>query len=720
MQLSTSIMTFVASSFWLLLLFALLALLLAVWTYQRATLSPPLKIGLICLRALAFFLTLSLLLEPMLQFFSEETRKPKLALIVDDSESMTISDNGIRRDSLLQQLLSRYQEALSNAVEIHSYSFGERLRARALNDFSFKEKYTNHADAIATLNRIGAREKFNAALMFSDGIFNAGETPLYEAERSPIPIFTVLLGDSTSRKDIVLRRIYAPEQAIVNTNVSVSAVVAQQGFTGNRVEALLKNGESILARKQFELSPSEQSIAFEFVPKEVGETKYTISISSLQGEFSAKNNVQSFFMRVLKNKKKVLVIAGLADPEISAIRQTLNRSENIDAVFFTQKTSTEFFEGSLNLNEHQDADVCFLVGFPSASISEAIAERVFGFLNANKIPVFSFIGLQSSGAKLKQYEPILAINIGRTSPADVLDNNAFISPTAQGQSFVAFKPVASLLPIAFQTAPPVSYLDFNFQPKPTTQILWKLSVSGRATERAALAIAQSSGKKYATLCTPQFWRLSLSPDESVRKVYEQTVIGMIEWLSAKDDAKRFQVSTSRKLYDEGETVFFTATLQDELLNPVSTAQIDLRVKNKQTGETYSATFERAIEAGVYQTKFEGFQKGDYIFTAEAKEGEVLLGTASGIFSVSETSAELRNTAANPETMQSIAERSGGKFYTVETFPKFFDDISREPSFQPVSVVTTSTIEFANLWQTLLVIVLCLSAEWLIRKLNALP
>jgi hypothetical protein len=45
-------MTFVASSFWLLLLFALLALLLAVWTYQRATLSPPLKVGLISLRAL--------------------------------------------------------------------------------------------------------------------------------------------------------------------------------------------------------------------------------------------------------------------------------------------------------------------------------------------------------------------------------------------------------------------------------------------------------------------------------------------------------------------------------------------------------------------------------------------------------------------------------------------------------------------------------------------
>ncbi|MFQ3598902.1 MAG: hypothetical protein SNJ55_13595 [Chloroherpetonaceae bacterium] len=713
-------MTFVASSIWLLLLFLLLSVLLAAWTYQRTTLSAPLKLGLISLRTLAIFFALSLFLEPMLQFFSVEARKPKLALIVDDSESMTIRDNGLRRDSLLQQLLSQYQSRLASVVDIHSFSFGEALRERALNDLSFKEKYTNHSDAISTLNRIGAREHFNAALMFSDGAFNAGETPLYEAERSPIPIFTVLIGDSTSRKDIVLRRIYAPEQAILNTKVSVTAVIAQDGFTGKTIEAFLKEGTTVLARKQLELTPSEQSVSFEFVPKEVGEVKYTISVSSLQGEFSARNNVQSFFVRVLKNKKKVLVIAGLADPEISSVRLTLTRAENIDAVFFTQKTPNEFFEGALTLGTHQDADVCLLIGFPSASISESISERVFQFLNSNKIPVFSFMGLQSSGAKMKQYEPILAVSLARTSPADVLDNNAFISPTAQGQSFVAFKPVATLLQTAFQTAPPISYLDFNFQPKPTSQILWKLSVSGRTTERLALAIAQSSGRKYATLCTPQFWRLALSPEESVRKVYAQTLLGMIEWLSAKEDSKRFQVSTSRKLYDEGESVLFTATLQDELLNPISTAEIALRVKNKQTGQTYDATFERANEAGVYQAKFEGFEKGDYTFNAEAKDGANTLGTAVGIFSVSETSTELRNIAAVPETMQSIAERSGGKFYTPQTFAQFFDDVKREPSFQRVSVESTSTIEFANLGSTLLVIILCLSAEWLLRKLNALP
>ncbi len=713
-------MTFVASSLWLLLLFLVLAVLLAAWTYQRATLSAPLKLGLISLRTLAIFFSLSLFLEPMLQFFSVEMRKPKLALIIDDSESMTIRDNGLRRDSLLQQLLSQHQNTLVSFADVRFYSFGEALRERAPSDFSFKEKYTNHADAIATLNRISRREQFNAALMLSDGAFNAGETPLYEAERSPIPIFTVLIGDSTSRKDIVLRRIYAPEQAILNTKVSVSAIIAQQGFTGNRVEALLKDGTTVLARKQFELTPSEQSISFEFVPKEVGEAKYTISVSSLQGEFSAKNNAQSFFVRVLKNKKKVLVISGLADPEISSVRLTLTRAENIDAVFFTQKTPNEFFEGTLNLAPHQDADACLLIGFPSASISEAISERVFEFLNSNKIPVFSFVGLQSSGAKMKQYEPILAVSLARTSPTDVLDNNAFISPTAQGQSFVAFKPVSTLLQTAFQTAPPVSYLDFNFQPKPTTQILWKLSVSGRATERIALAIAQSSGRKYATLCTPQFWRLALSPEESVRQVYAQTLLGMIEWLSAKEDSKRFQVSTSRKLYDEGESVLFTATLQDELLNPISTAEITVRVRNKQTGGTYNALLERANEAGVYQAKFEGFEKGDYTFNAEAKDGTNTLGTAVGIFSVSETSAELRNTAALPETMQSIAERSGGKFYTPQTFAQFFDDAKREPSFQPISVESASTIEFANLWSTLLVIILCLSAEWLLRKLNALP
>ncbi|MCS6988074.1 MAG: hypothetical protein NZM06_00965 [Chloroherpetonaceae bacterium] len=713
-------MSFVVSSFWLLALFAIVAVALAIWTYRRASVSAALRAWLVGLRALSLFFAFSLFLEPTLQTISRQTQKPKLAVVIDDSESLTISDDGVRRDSLLRELIERHLSDLSRVADVRWFAFGEALREANPSDLSFKEKRTNLSNALASLNRLNAKEKFNAALLMSDGEFNAGENPIYEAARSPIPIFATLLGDSSARKDIVLRRIFAPEQAIANSKVSVSVIVAQQGFSGRGAEVLLKSGETILSRKQVTLSAPEQAVAFEFVPKEIGEAKYVVSVSALQGEFSARNNSQAFFLRVLKNKKKVLVIAGLADPEISAARQTLNRAENIEAVFFSQKTSSEFFEGALNLSEHQDADVCLLIGFPSASASDELVERVCQFLNARKIPTFALIGAQSSGAKLKRCESLLAVSIGRTSPAEILDNNAFISQTAQAQSFVAFKPMLSSLQDALQAAPPLSHLDFNFQPKPSTQTLWKASVAGKATEKIAFAISQSAERKAATMCASQFWRFALSPDENVRRLYAQTLIGTIEWLSAKDDAKRFQVSTSRKLYDEGETVFFAANLQDELLSPVSTAQITMRVKNKQTGETYQTAFEPASEAGVYHARFDGFAKGDYVYSAEAKDGERIVGTASGMFSVSETSAEFRNPAANPETMRAIAERSGGKFYDARTFANFLDEMKREPAFQPLAVEKISAMEFANSWATWLAILLLLSAEWLLRKLNALP
>lgn len=713
-------MSFVVSSVWLLLLFGVVAIALAVWTYQRASLSLPLRIALISLRALALWLSLSLLLEPAFQSLWRETRKPKLAILIDASESMTISDESGRRDSLLWRLLLPRRAELESVVEARWFEFDETLREANPDALSFKGKYTNLSGALAALNRLSQREKFNATLLMSDGEFNAGENPIYEAERAPMPIYATLLGDSTARKDIALRRVFAPEQALLNAKVSVSVIVSQQGFSGKSVEVLLKKGETLVAQKRIELVAPEQTVAFEFVPKEVGEAKYVASVSVAQGEFSAKNNAQAFFLRVLKNKKKVLVIAGLPDPEISAVRQTLNRAENIDATVFSQKTSSEFFEGALNLSEHQDADACALVGFPSASASEELTERVFQFLSASKIPVFAFVGVQSSGAKLKRYEPLLAVSVGRTAPVDALDNGAFLAQTPQGQSFVAFKPMLGALQDALAAAPPLSYLDFAFQPKAAAQVLWKIAVSGKATEKIAFAVWQSAERKAATMCAAQFWRLALSPDENVRRLYAQTLIGTIEWLSAKDDAKRFQVLPSRKLYDEGEPVIFAATLQDELLNPVSTAQISLRVKNVQTGETYQTAFEPAAEAGAYQARFDGFAKGDYAFSAEAKDGETALGTASGAFSVSETSAEFRNPAANPETMRAIAERSGGKFYDAQTFAAFLDDMKREPAFQPVVVEKAAAFELANSWTTLMAIALLLSIEWLLRKLNALP
>ncbi|MCS7210916.1 MAG: hypothetical protein RMI34_06670 [Chloroherpetonaceae bacterium] len=712
-------LSFSVANFWLFVLALCAAVGLAIFTYYATRLSPALKAGLIVLRSLSVFLTFSLFLEPACTRTTRYTELPTLAVVIDNSESLTIQDGSGRRDSLVRATLTRYRSALDELGHIKFYQFGSAFKPTVLDSVTFSDKYTNFSDAIESLLRLRTPEKLNAAVIVSDGQVTAGETPSYAAERSPIPIYTVLVGDTLIKRDIALRRIVAPDVAVVGAKTPISAVITQEGFRGATLTATLRSDKTVLERKTITLTSPEQTVAFELVPKEAGETRFQLSLSTLAGEFSTRNNAQSFFIKVQKQKKKVLVVSGLPDPEISAVRNALATSSSIEAVFFTQRGASDFIEGALNLDKHKDADVAILIGFPNAVVSEGIAAQIKKFLETTNLPVFSIMTFQSSAVRLKAFEPFLAVRIGRTS-GEVLDNLASIKATLQAAQLSIFRPIAASLDQSLRQAPPVSYLDFNFQPKPSSTTLWTLGFQNQTTDKVLFAIAKSAERKTATLTAIQFWKLWLSPDEEVRELYRQTILGTLEWLTAQEDLRRFRVEPAAKIFDESERVLFSATLQDEALQPISSAAITLKVQHKETGNAYSTVFEPSSEAGLYHAAFERLPAGDYSFSAEAREGERLLGTAAGRFLVSQTSLEFRQLHADANTLRSIAAQSGGKFYHLTEFEAFLQDLRRDAAFQPTLQQTQQSAEFANLAPTLVIILFLLAAEWLIRKLYAMP
>lgn len=707
------------ANFWLLLLALLVAIGLAVFTYWLSRLSPALKVTLIALRSLSVFLTFSLFLEPACTRTHRYTEPPTLAVVIDNSESLTIQDGGVRRDSLVQATLRRYAPALNELGRIQFYRFGSTFKPTLLDSLTFSDKHTNFSEALSALLQLRVSDKLSAAVIISDGQVTAGETPSYVAERSPIPIYTVLVGDTLIKRDIVLRRIIAPEVAVVGAKTPISAVITQAGFRGATLTATLRSDKEILERKTITLTAPEQTLAFELVPKDAGESRFQLSLSTLEGEFSTRNNAQSFFIKVQKQKRKIVVIAGLPDPEISAVRNVLSTSPSIESVFFTQRSPSDFIEGALNLEKHKDADAVILIGFPNASISEGIAAQIKKFLETTNLPVLSIFTFQSSAVRLKTFEPFLAVKIGRTA-GEVLDNLVSIRAAASASQLSIFRPIAASLDNTLRQAPPVSYLDFAFQPKSNSTVLWTLGIQNQATDKILFAIAKSADRKTATLTAIQLWKLWLSPDEDVRELYRQTILGTLEWLTAREDLRRFRVEPAAKIFDESERVLFSATLQDEALQPISSATITLKVQHKETGETYSTVFEPSSEAGLYSATFERLPAGDYTFSAEARDGTRPLGIAAGRFLVSQTSLEFRQLHADANTLRNIAAQSGGRFYLLSEFEAFLNDLLRDAAFQPVQVQTQQSFEFANLAPTLVLIILLLAAEWFVRKLNALP
>jgi hypothetical protein len=717
-------LSFSVSSWLLLLMFAALAVGLGVFAYRNAGIEKPVvRITLISLRSLAVFLALTLMLEPIASTLSKKVEPPKLAVVIDHSQSLTIQDGQVRRDSLLESLLTANAKNLSSLGDVKFFLGGEKQKTFSAGDIKFSQSTTDISAWLKSVLDAKDRESLNAVLLLSDGNVNAGSSPAYAAEASPIPIYTVVIGDTTEKKDISIKKIFNPTEALVDAKIPVTVLVRQNGFAKEKVEVSISDGKNILDRKSVELGAAETSVSLEAVSKEVGTKKFTVSVSKVAGEFTFKNNDAVIFIDILKSKTRILVLSGSPDPEVSAIRSTLALDKNLEGLFYTEKSGSEFLEGTLDFSTLGEIDVCVLVGFPSYATDSKLAQRVAAYLTEKKLAVFSIVTFSTSGLGLKGYENFLAVKLGRTEFGNVLDGMVFLKPTPQAGSSVIFKSTSGLgnaAPLtALQKAPPLAYLDYNFQPKPAADVLLQIELGNKTTDRIGFALVRTPSLRAATLAVPQFYRFLLSGDDDVKSFYTGLILNTLSLLAAKDDAARFKLEPSAKNFDIEQAVAFSASVQDEMVRPVATASVKLTATNKDTKEAFTLALSPAAEAGFYDGAFAVLPKGDYAFKGDASLVGKSIGTATGVFSVSETGLEFRDPSANADVMREIAIKSGGKTYTPETFAGFFDDLKHDAFFQPAETELKTTYELASMLPVLLVILLLLSAEWLIRKLNNL-
>src|SRR5690606_15207161 len=207
---------------------------------------------------LAFFLAF-LLLGPIVKQISNLYEKPAFIVLHDNSSSIAETTDSLTRQKV-QQELSETQRLLNENgydAEIHALS-GENV--------SNLEYNANTSDINGALKRIANRyEGKNVAgvILVSDGIYNAGLSPLYSNYN--FPIHTVGIGDTTVRADIALKNVAYNKIAYQGNKFPLRAEVQVKNITGNNITAtLLKRGKAL--EKQTKKITPGQLITFDFQP----------------------------------------------------------------------------------------------------------------------------------------------------------------------------------------------------------------------------------------------------------------------------------------------------------------------------------------------------------------------------------------------------------------------------------------------------------------------
>ncbi len=142
-------------------------------------------------------------------------------------------------------------------------------------------------------------------------------------------------------------------------------------------------------------------------------------------------------------------------------------------------------------------------------------------------------------------------------------------------------------------------------------------------------------------------------------MFDNFIFSSTRWLNAPDDQKKVKIKTSKKIYSSGEKVEFTAQVYDESFNPVSEAEVKVKINGQNSKDELLLN---SLGTGLYDGSISLNQNGDYYFNGNASLNGKMLGNDKGSFNVGDIDIEMIDTKMNYEFLNLLSNQTKGIFY----------------------------------------------------------
>jgi hypothetical protein len=707
------------------ILFIALALVIIGFSYYSyKNTNPPIsgikRYTMLTLRIVGMLLLLFAIFQPIVTNRFDEIIKPRIALLIDGSESMTITDAKLDRSEITKKLV----EELQSELEEDDYYFVlkdqlETNKQDSITELEYDSKRTNLAKPLRELSYRQDTTNTQAVILLTDGSYNSGENPFYAAAELGRPIFTVGVGDTTEPRDVKLADLIANEVSYVNTPTPVFINVDQFGFKDEEVSVkVTANGDSVGTEtiKLFE-NQKRYKLKYSFTPDEPGNYKIVASVSTLEGEVTTKNNSKTNIIKVLENKKSIAIFGGRPSYDVSFFVKELNKNSDQEIHKFVQKSSTEFYE-TFSQKELRDAQIIAMIGFPNKSTDSKYMELIKKELKRGK-PLIFITSSDIDYRKLKIIEDYLPFKILSES-SNELQVLAKVDVNSANNSILRVEGESNAS--NWNELPPIFTTETFIKPNPESTVIMRFGLDGTNMNEPLIVSRSLSGKKSLFFMGYglQSWKLKgyareLAKGNEAVDLYAQLIENSLRWLSIDSKFESFLVRTNKKQYTEGEEVEFFAQLYDDSYLALEEAVIKVKIE----AEEYKTEIVLSeIGNGQYNYKLENLSKGDYNYSAIAKVDGKIVGTSGGRFIIGELNSEYDDLTMNKSLLHSIADETGGNFYH-NSVDNLIDDIKAKENYREKYISQTKDYPLWDLPLFLILSLLCFATEWLMRKLSGL-
>jgi hypothetical protein len=697
-----------------------------VYRYTVPPVSKTKKFFLIALRSSALLLLLFAIGEPLMKLTFTDIIPPHIALLVDNSLSMSLTDAAGNRERRLRDILSSPElSKLRSSATVDVFSFSSSLRRAQPDSIVLNGSTTDIASAFQSLND-QFPEGLKAVILITDGNYNVGSNPIYDVEKFHVPVFALGIGDTLEQKDVLLEKIVTNSIAYIHSSVPLDATVKVSGYGNEELNvSLLENGRLIgqkivKAEKPITgMTSAEYPVHFSFDPSTVGIQKYTVRVGPLAGEVTRKNNEKSVFVKILKSKMHVVVVAGAPSADVSVVMQTLRSDPNIEPVLYVQQPDGFFLNpqfARIVSPSLEGADCLITVGFPSEATKTAALQYLHTTITSHSLPILFISSRLVDLQKLTQLGSVLPFSIESSGQDENEEQTVFAGILPQVKYNILVQvPGANPNEDVWQKLPPIYAALSGFKAKPDALVLATAEIQG--VDSGPLLIARSVNGKKSFAITGygiERWKLLASATPETESFFDSWFPVVVRWLVTREDDKRLQVAPDKEFFSEGEQINFIGQAYNENYQPIENADLHVEIKSLSSPQRFE-TILQSVGQGRYEGSVENLPKGEYSFTASGTDNGADLGKTEGRFSVGEQSVEFSDTKMNEALLRQIAYVSGGDYADGSRFKKLFDVLLRQQTLQPERRVETSEFELWNRPALVSVIVALFALEWLMRK-----
>lgn len=631
-----------------------------------------------------------LLLSPLLKTVNREIEKPIIIVAQDNSESLVAGKDSLFYKKEYKQNLQQLIDELNDKYEVRLYSFAEKIKQLPVADsLTFNEKQT---DISAMFNEIETRysnRNIGALILASDGLYNKGANPVYSSDKIKVPIYTIALGDTTIKKDIILLKVEHNRLAYLGNKFPLEIIVNAKQLNGKTTTLSVTKGGALLFTQPVSINSDafKATIPVLLEAKETGLQRYTIKLSALPEEVNTINNISTVFIDVLDSRQKILLLAAAPHPDIAAIKESIEGNQNYEVESFT----TDNFDKPL-----KKYNLIILHQLPNSTNS---AKKIIDEINLSNIPAWVFSGASTI---LKKDLSIVSASQKTNECEAVLEEN-FPLFTISDELRKAVKYFPALV------CPYGTYLAEN-----SSNVLFYQRIGIVNTKNPLLVFNTAGENKIAIFYGEGIWRWRLQDFalNGNHNLFDELISKTVQYLSVKVDRSYFKIISKNNFF-ENEAIELEAEVYNESYELINEPEINLTIINSEN-KKFLYTFSKTSNA--YRLNAGMMPMGEYKFEAKVKVGAKIY-IQQGSFSVSPLQIELTNTVANHQVLYSLSDKHDGEMIYPDALKVIAEKLNSRTDIKSVSYSQKKLSDLINLKWIFFLLLALLSFEWFIRKRN---